>query len=236
MPVSVMRQSGARVRRHSRQRGFCEGTFWRRFDPRDIGLYMRAAERFDRVKRKQGEPQGPLGPIALEILRELLRLVDYKTGRLEPKLETIMLRLRRSKDAVVRALARLRAHGFLDWLRRWEPGDEASNWQNHQTSNAYRLLIPPAAWRLLGFKGDPPSPDDDADRRAAAADVYDNWKASAANVRYPTILGGNNPAMETLERMSARREATMSPPPGQNPARFDTKDSDAGSPDGDTLI
>jgi hypothetical protein len=31
-----------------------------------------------------------------------------------------MGRVKRSKDAVVRALANLRTHGFLDWLRRWE--------------------------------------------------------------------------------------------------------------------
>jgi pyrroloquinoline quinone (PQQ) biosynthesis protein C len=30
-----------------------------------------------------------------------------------------MRRVKRSKDAVVRALANVRSHGFLDWLRRW---------------------------------------------------------------------------------------------------------------------
>jgi hypothetical protein len=57
--------------------------------------------------------------VALEGLRELVRLIDYRTGRLEAALKTLMLRVKRSKDAVVRALANLRTHGFLDWLRRW---------------------------------------------------------------------------------------------------------------------
>jgi len=53
------------------------------------------------------------------LLKPLARLIDYRTSRLEPALTTIMGRVMRSKDAVVRALANLRTHGFLDWLRRW---------------------------------------------------------------------------------------------------------------------
>src|SRR5579859_5921856 len=109
------------LRRHSRPAGRCEAVFWRAFNPKDAPRFMLAAERFERVGREKGKRSGPLGFVALEVLRELLRLVDYRTGRLEPALTTIMRRVRRSKDAVVRALANLRRHGFLDWLRRWEP-------------------------------------------------------------------------------------------------------------------
>ncbi|HRM75333.1 MAG TPA: helix-turn-helix domain-containing protein, partial [Paracoccus sp. (in: a-proteobacteria)] len=48
-------------------------------------------------------------------------LVDFRTGRLEPAIETLMRMLRRSRDAIVRALKALRSHGFLDWLRRYVP-------------------------------------------------------------------------------------------------------------------
>lgn len=136
------------IRRHSRPRGRCEGVFWRPFNPKDIGRYLLAAERFERAGRQKGDRSGPLGAVALEVLRELVRLIDYRTGRLEPALTTIMRRVKRSKDAVVRALANLRTHGFLDWLRRWEAtGDREGGPPVKQATNAYRLALPPAPVR-----------------------------------------------------------------------------------------
>ncbi len=131
---------------------------------------MLAAERLERVGREPGKRNGPLGPVGLEVLRELLRLVDYRTGRLDPAITTLMDRLRRSKDAIVRALANLRAAGFLDWIRRYEPTGNAEGPQVKQISNAYRLSLPPAAVRLLGAWAKPaPIPDDEAQRRADRA-------------------------------------------------------------------
>jgi hypothetical protein len=70
-----------------------------------------------------------------------------------------MRKLRRSKDAVVRALQALRAHGFLDWLRRYVPtGQEGRGPQVKQTSNAYRLSMPARAMRLLGRLADATRP------------------------------------------------------------------------------
>jgi hypothetical protein len=153
---------GEPVRRHSRTAGRCEAVFWRPFAAKDVGRFMLAAERFERANRKPGKRVGPLGPIGLEVLRELTRLVDFRTGRLEPAIATLQARLKRSRAAVVRALAALRAHGFLDWLRRYEPtGRVGKGPQVKQTSNAYRLSLPPSAARLLGhLAADPPVPDD----------------------------------------------------------------------------
>jgi hypothetical protein len=88
----------------------------------------------------------------------------------------IMRRLKRSKDAVVRALQALRDHGFLDWLRRYEPtGCEGRGPQVRQVSNAYRLSMPARALRLLGVLGQAtPLSDDlthehDTRRKAVAA-------------------------------------------------------------------
>jgi hypothetical protein len=152
------------VRRHSRPQGRVEGLFWRPFRPKDVGRYLTAAERFERAGKKSGDRNGPLGSVAIEVLRELLRLIDYRTGRLDPALTTLMARTRRSKDAVVRALAALRQHGFVDWVRRYVPtGNLGPGPQVQQTSNAYRLALPPAAERLLGRAGeDAPTPDDHA--------------------------------------------------------------------------
>jgi hypothetical protein len=149
------------VRRHSRARGR-EGLFWQRFDRRQLSRYITAAERFDRVTRQRGQRKGPLGQIGLEVWRELLRMIDYRTGRLDPCIKTLADRTRRSASAVVIALKALRTHGFLDWLRRYvDTGNEGRGPQVRQISNAYRLALPPRALALLGHLAtDPPPPDD----------------------------------------------------------------------------
>lgn len=168
MTAYAARRTGAPIRRHSRTAGRCEAVFWRPFKPKDAGRYMLAAERYERTNRKPGKRNGPLGPVGLEVLRELLRLIDYRTGRLEPSIRYLMDRLRRSRDAVCRALSSLREAGFLDWLRRWEPTGRAGEAgpQVKQASNAYRLALPAAALRLLGWLAkEAPPPDDDTGRR-----------------------------------------------------------------------
>jgi DNA-binding transcriptional MocR family regulator len=121
-----------------------------------------AARRYDLLERRVGRRNGPLGHVALEVLELLGHLVSYKTGQLDPSIDTLMRTLRRSRDAVVRALAALKAHGFLDWLRRYEPtGREGRGPQVRQASNAYRLSLPARALRLLGrLLQAPPLPDD----------------------------------------------------------------------------
>jgi len=150
------------VRRGSHRRGRCEGTFWRPTDRREVRRILLAARRYDLAGRQAGRRNGPLGHVALEALELMANLVSFRTGRLDPSLDTLTRLLRRSRDAVVRALKALRAHGFLDWLRRWEPtGREGSGPQVRQASNAYRLGLPARALRLLGrLMQPPPLPDD----------------------------------------------------------------------------
>ncbi|TNC45263.1 helix-turn-helix domain-containing protein [Rubellimicrobium rubrum] len=162
------------VRRGSRLVGTCEGAWWRRTDRAEVRRVLLAARRYDLAGRRPGRRNGPLGHVALEVLDLLANLVDRRTGRLDPSLAWLMGRLKRSKDAVVRALANLRTAGFLDWLRRYEPtGCEGRGPQVRQTSSAYRLSMPPRAARLL--IGEPPLPDDVAqdleDRRQDLAAV-----------------------------------------------------------------
>ena len=166
-----------RVRRHSRARGE-EGRFWRPFRPQDAAAYMMAAERFDCAGRmearrdRSGGKNGPLGHIALDVLRDLLRRIDYRTGRLDPSLAAIAHRIGRSVAAVVDALKRLRLHGFADWLRRYEPtGNTGRGPQVQQTSNAYRLALPPRAARLLPRKPPTEPVDFEAARAAKAAEI-----------------------------------------------------------------
>lgn len=150
------------VRRQSRLMGRCEGTFWQRTDRRAVRRVLLAAKRYELVTRGAGRRNGALGHVALEVLELMANLVDYRTGRLEPAIDTLAAKLRRARSAVIAALAALRTHGFLDWLRRYEPtGREGRGPQVRQVSNAYRLALPPRALRLLGLQGqDAPLPDD----------------------------------------------------------------------------
>jgi hypothetical protein len=94
-------------------------------------------------------------------------MVCRRTGRLDPAIATIAERVRRAPSAVCRALAALKEHGFIDWIRRTEPVDNPGRGpQVRQVSNAYRLDLPAKARALVArICGKAPQPVDDADRR-----------------------------------------------------------------------
>ena len=148
---------------NSRRKGSCEASFWRGTSRQDVQKVLMAARYYDRAKKERGKRNGPLGGIALEVLALFANLVNFKSGRLDPSLDYITEKLCRSRDAVVRALKALRDHGFLDWLRRFEPVlNEGRGPQVRQVSNAYRLSAPKRALALLGrWAGRPAAPDDD---------------------------------------------------------------------------
>ena len=156
------KRTGQPVRAHSRPAGRCEGLFWRRTDRQEMAQIVLAAKRYELATRQPGARNGALGFVALEVIELLSRLVNYRSGRLDPSLDYLMTKLHRSRDAIVRALKALRSHGFLDWLRRFEPtGNEGRGPQVRQTSNAYRLLLPQRARQWLFRQGRPaPLPDD----------------------------------------------------------------------------
>lgn len=150
------------VHRFSRRAGHCEGVWWSKTTRQDVRRIVLAARRYELAHRLPGKRSGPLGFVAIEVLELFANLVSFKTGRLDPAIETIMERLRRSRDAVVRALKALRSHGFLDWLRRYQPsGRTGAGPQVIQCSNAYRLYLPKAAASLVGryFQPAPVSED-----------------------------------------------------------------------------
>lgn len=138
------------VRRHSRLIGQCEAVLWRRTDRQEVRRIVLAARKYDLAGRQPGRANGPLGHVAIEILELMGHVVDYRSGRLDPAITYLMRKLRRSRDAVVRALAALRMHGFLDWLRRFERVErEGPGPRVRQVSNAYKMRLPACAERLL---------------------------------------------------------------------------------------
>ena len=166
------------VRRRSYFKGRSEGRIWQATTRKNVQAILKAAEIYNEAGlHEKGERSGPLGSVALDVLRLFVNLIDFRTGRLEPSIATIMDRLGRSRDTIVRALKNLRAHGFIDWLRRYEPtGNEGRGPQVQQTSNAYRLSLPEKARQFLGrFAKAPPLPDDHSaaqEARAAEVDAY----------------------------------------------------------------
>lgn len=168
------------VRRNSYQAGQREKRHWvpigssNREARKLIALRLKAAEQFDRQEKQPGSRNGPLGHIGIEVLRALYSIVNFKTGRLDPSIDHICSKIKRSRAAVVAALARLRQHGFLNWIRRTEKVEnDGPGPQVKQISNAYWFSMPAkfAAWVKRKMEPAPAPEDDNARREAEAAAV-----------------------------------------------------------------
>lgn len=197
------------VRRHSNLKGRCEGLFWRKMTKAEAWRVVYAAERFDLAGKAAGDRTGPLGPVALEILRFMARLMDTRTGRLDPSIEYLMRVLKRSRDSIWRALKALRAHGFLDWLRRYVPTGADTGPKVQQTSNAYRLSLPARAMRLLRHGGRAaPMPDDFSHAQAMRSAAIEEHRRSLSLAELPLFdMGADDPLALALSRLGKAIEA-----------------------------
>lgn len=179
------RRTFAPVRRNSRPAGKCEAGFWSRVDRKQVWQIVDAAEAYDLANKAAGERKGPLGNIAIKVLKVFARLVDYRTGRLDPSIDTIMHYAKCSRDSVVRALDALRRHGFVDWLRRFVPAEETRGEkgpQVKQASNAYRLSLPARAKAYLTRhkRAPAPMPEDEEQRQAAKQQEQEDFTGLAS--------------------------------------------------------
>ena len=192
------------VRRHSHAAGRCEGVFWRKITRQDAAKIRLAAEKYEMATRQPGARYGALGSVALEVLNYLTRLVDFRTGRLEPSLDYLQAKLKRTRAAIVRALKALRSHGFLDWLRRYVPtGNEGRGPQVKQTSNAYRLFLPKKALQWLGRFGAPsPLPDDFTHAQDVhAAEIEAQLAVVSIEEQMGFRFGADDPLGQALARL-----------------------------------
>ncbi|KAB2675935.1 helix-turn-helix domain-containing protein [Brucella tritici] len=193
------------VRRRSYFKGRSEGRIWQATTRKDVQAILKAAEIYNEAGlHEKGERSGPLGSVALDVLRLFVNLIDFRTGRLEPSITTIMDRLGRSRDTIVRALKNLRAHGFIDWLRRYEPtGNEGRGPQVQQASNAYRLSLPEKARQFLGrFGKAPPPPADHGQDQQAWSEVIDAYKNALPLDERTQLDAGGSPLGQALVRMA----------------------------------
>ena len=212
------------VHRHSREAGRCETGIWKKTSRQDVRQIVLAARRYEIAMKQPGARNGPLGSVALEILDLLANLVDYRTGRLEPSLDTMMKKLRRSRDAIVRALKALRDHGFVDWLRRYVETDGAGGKgpQVKQTSNAYRLVMPERARAFLGRYGiSPPLPEDRQQADAERTDALVAYRSTLPLDQLALFEAGDNPIGRALARLggniASQRESAKQT---ESPSRF----------------
>ena len=193
------------VRRRSYFKGRSEGRIWQATTRKDVQAILKAAEIYNEAGlHEKGERSGPLGSVALDVLRLFVNLIDFRTGRLEPSITTIMDRLGRSRDTIVRALKNLRAHGFIDWLRRYEPtGNEGRGPQVQQASNAYRLSLPEKARQFLGrFGKAPPPPADHGQDQQAWSEAIDAYRQALPLDERTQLDAGDSPLGQTLVRMA----------------------------------
>lgn len=114
------------------------------------------ARRFERQTRRAGHQDGRLGRNGLLILHAMLfDCVNYVTGRLDPSYAAIARLANISVRSAARGLAKLRASGVLNWVRRCAWDDDTG--QLAQETNAYAVL-PPTQW--CGFRSSaPPAPE-----------------------------------------------------------------------------
>ena len=193
------------VRRRSYFKGRSEGRIWQATTRKDVQAILKAAEIYNEAGlHEKGERSGPLGSVALDVLRLFVNLIDFRTGRLEPSISTIMDRLGRSRDTIVRALKNLRAHGFIDWLRRYEPtGNEGRGPQVQQASNAYRLSLPEKARQFLDrFGKAPPPPADHGQDQRAWSEAIDAYRKTLPLDERTQLDVGDSPLGQALVSMA----------------------------------
>jgi hypothetical protein len=214
MAGGKIRRTGAKVRRLSYHVGEREHRIWRPLGQtrkeawRFKDALLRAARRYDdstKLERGKGAKMGALGLTGIRVLETLCQIVDNMSGRLEPSIDLIAEKARLSRRTVVRALARLRLHGFIDWLRRTVPleGDGAGP-QVEQTTNAYWFALKGRArglvHLLLGRVPPPAKTREDVQREHSAeraAAWRERRKVHPADVLSPEALAAVRRLAET---------------------------------------
>ena len=186
-------------------------------------LTLKAAEGFELRHKQFGRQNGPLGHTGLEVLRYFFRRVDYRTGRLDPALDTIATDIGRSKETVNKAIGRLKAHGFVVAVRRAEvTGFQGSGPQIRQLSNAYGLRIPKvvAEWMARNWSN-PPLPDCDHWRRQAENEVFEAMLDQlSAEAQTLVTIGGDGSMAEAIVALARAWDRNRaSPVSGQNPSK-----------------
>lgn len=124
---------------------------------KDAATLWHRARQWDRETRAKRQHGGIIGRTGLAVLYSLLYdFLNWRTGRLDPTIETIARKCAMSPRAVCDALAKLKALGLINWQRRCETAvSTAGRFILRQRSNAYAILNP-RSWRAFLKQHAPP--------------------------------------------------------------------------------
>lgn len=221
LPAAKSRRTGQPVWRNSYYVGQIEDRIWRPFNggnlrgaKRRIGAILQSAREFEKRTRRSrqmktpGVRNGAIGQVGLAVLEVLYqRFLDFKTGRLDPAITTIAEAVGHSYAAVHAALRRLRDAGFLHWVRRSEPVEDAdcAGPQVRQVSNAYVTMLPPLIARMVENRmGKAPTPDDADWAQEQRAKEWQAMLDSMSSAEFHAATwNGDKLAGETLARIAA---------------------------------
>jgi hypothetical protein len=122
-----------------------------------VKLWHRARD-FDRGTHQAGKHGGAVGHTGLAVLHALIfDFLNHRTGRLDPSYAAIAAKAGVCVRTVATALARLKALGILNWVRRCsESRDADGRFVLEQDTNAYAVL-PESQWR--GYRPPPEAPE-----------------------------------------------------------------------------
>lgn len=176
---------------------------------------VQTAQEYDDHHKKHGSRLGPIGDTGIRVLDTLLtRCCDFKTGRCEPSIETLMRYTRYARATVVHALARLRKHGFLDWVRRTRrtENERGEGPQVAQETNAYFFELTRLPGRVFKrFKqllGGRAAVEAERQRKAAEARRESELAATPLSKLGTALAGESDSELAALlDRMGAAIEA-----------------------------
>jgi hypothetical protein len=99
---------------------------------------------WDRQTRTKNKHGGCIGRTGLAVLYSLLwDSLNWRTGQLDPSIETIGNRANVGRTATINALKRLKSLRIIDWVRRAVGGlDEEGRYRLRQLTNAYGVAEP----------------------------------------------------------------------------------------------
>jgi len=145
---------------------------------KDAGRLYRHAQRFEEQTRGRrasayrkgiiSRREGVIGLSGLSVLYALLfRFRNSKTGRIDPGYDAIARAANCSRATAARALARLKAAGILNWVKRCgeDERQEGGGWIMRQVTNFYGVL---AATGWAGYRPAPEAPPPDPQTWGAA--------------------------------------------------------------------
>ncbi|WP_156967688.1 helix-turn-helix domain-containing protein [Methylosinus sp. PW1] len=144
------------------------------------------ARRFERTTRTPGRQDGALGRNGLAVLHALIfDFLNYATGALFPSQESIARAANISPRSVARGLAKLKAAGVVNWLRRCAEDWIEGRFVLRQQSNAYAIL-PASQWR--GYAAEPQAPPPHPDAWGACPPLPSCLDAAQADTSHAARL------------------------------------------------